>query len=86
MEDNLLLKILEYAWIVVLAMVTWIMKKLSLHDTNIKLLEQAKIQDAKTRDEDVQRNNEAHDKIMTAIDTHHSTVMGRLDVLAAKHK
>ena len=86
MEDNLLLKILEYVWIAVIAVMGWILRKLSLHDTNIKLLEQAKIQDKETRNEDVERNTADHNKIMSAITAHHSTVMGRLDVLAAKHK
>ena len=86
MEHNLLLKILEYAWIPIIAMVAWIMKKLSLHDTNIKLLEQTQIQCDKTRDEDVSRNEKAHKQLMEALNTHHSTVMGRLDVLAGKDK
>jgi len=85
-EDNLLLKILEYVWIAVLAVMGWMLRKLSLHDTNIKLLEQAKITDKETRVEDVERNTKDHDKIMKAIETNHGSVMGRLDVLAAKHK
>ena len=86
MEHNLLMKLLEYAWIPVLAMVTWIMKKLSLHDTNIQLLEQAQVQCDKQRDEDVQRNEKAHKELMTALNNHNTVVMGRLDVLAGKGK
>jgi len=75
MDDNVLIRILEYAWVGLFAMVAWIMKKLSLHDTNIKLLEQVQAQNAKTRDEDMERNTADHDKIIKL-----------LDGLAAKHK
>ena len=62
------------------------MKKLSLHDTNIQLLEQSQVMCDKQRDEDVCRNEKAHKQLMEALNTHHSTVMGRLDVLAGKDK
>ena len=91
MEDNVLIRILEYAWVGLFAMFAWVVKKLSFHDkdiatqnTSVQLLIQAQAMCDKTRDEDVERNEASHAAIMKALDTHHTTVMGRLDVLASK--
>ncbi len=81
MEDNALIKILEYSWVLLFAVAGWIMKKISLHDTSIKLLVQAQDRAEVTRLEEKAQHKLERREILTALDNHHSTVMSRLDNL-----
>ena len=93
MEDNILARIFDWLIIILGGGVMFLFRKLfkhddilSSHETSMQLLIQAQEQCDKVRDEDVQRNEKAHKQLMEALNTHHSTVMGRLDVLAGKHQ
>jgi len=81
MESNVLTKIIEYAWVGLFAVVAWIMKKISVHDTGIQLLLQAQEQCDKVRDEDLKRHAIERKELLSAINNHHTVVMGRLDNL-----
>ena len=85
MEHGVLIKILEWAWIGLIAVVAWILKKMWLQNTSIELLEQGLAQHIVTRNEDVKRNDAAHAVLTQALEKHNTAVMTRLDSLARKN-
>ena len=85
MEHGVLIKILEWAWVGLIAVVAWMFKKIWAHDSNIGLLLQAQELTRVQRVEDVERNDKAHDVLTEALKSHNKNVMSRLDALANKH-
>jgi hypothetical protein len=78
-SDNILLKILEWAWIGIVGMIVHIYRKLMGHDTQHKILNEARTAQAEQRREDQERHKEDRKEVMDTIIRHNTEVMNKFD-------
>ena len=80
-SDNILFKVLEWAWIGVVGMIMHIYRKLTGMETQHRILQEARTAAAEQRREDLDRLDSQRSELMEAINRHNDQVMHRLDSL-----
>lgn len=78
-SDNILLVILQWAWVSLFAFAGWITLKMFGVDKRVAVVEQAKIDSEKRRDEDEERRDKQRSELLDSIRENNTSVMGRLD-------
>lgn len=78
-SDSLLLRVLEWAWLSLIAVILHIYRKLTGLDTQAQLLDQQAEHHEKLRKEEKDLRNDQRKEILDKIDSHHKTVMTKLD-------
>jgi hypothetical protein len=80
-SDNILLKILEWAWIAMAGGMLHLYRKAFGLETRSQLLEQDKETRESQRKEDLKLRSEQRAEIIDTISNHHNDVMKRIDTL-----
>ena len=91
-HTNILLMVLEWAWVGLFAVIAWMIRKIiKVEDdcsteraqttTDVAVLKNSQAGLRSEFDKEMKRNNIDHQKILDRIDTHHDRVMSRLDSL-----
>ena len=80
-SDNILLKVLEWAWIGIVGVIIHIYRKLIGLDTQHQLLQESRTANASQRKEDLERFDSQRTEMIDVINRHNDQVMHRLDSL-----
>ena len=80
-SDNILIKILEWAWIGLFGMIVHIYRKIVGLDTQHQIINESRTLQAEQRKEDLENHNTQRTEMMDAINRHNDQVMRRLDAL-----
>ena len=80
-SDNLLITILEWAWVGLFGVFIALYRKITGIETRQELLDQAQTYYNQLRKEDLNSRNDRRKTIIERIDLHHSAVVGRIERL-----
>lgn len=80
-SDNVLLRILEWAWIALFAMFAALFRKVTGLETRQQLLDAQLEQHEKMRLEDKAARKESRDQVIEMITIHHKNIEQRIDTL-----
>lgn len=86
MESDTLLKILEWAWLSLVAFVIHIYRKITGLETKAEVLERVDQHMAELRREDEERRKEQRKEIIDTITRHHETVMNKIEAIDRRIK
>lgn len=80
-SDNILLRILEWAWIGIVGLIIHIYRKLIGLDTQHQILQESRTVTAEQRREDLTRHDAQRAEMLDAVNRHNDRVMDRLERL-----